>query len=100
MTREKAEAIAKEFLRQNNPDIWDGTGEKPESFITTIWEYELNEYDFLDISMEYSVEDKCWIHRCEIVDKKSDTMTEILSGYGIDSYLNLADTIEDICQGL
>ena len=38
-------------------------------------------------------------HCCEIVDKESGLMTEMLHGYGIDSYLNLADTIEDICQG-
>lgn len=99
MKRETAEKIAKDFLNQMNPEMWDGNGEKPESVNTKILEYDLCEYDLLDISIEYNNEDKTLEHCCEIVDKKSDLMIEVLHGYGIDSYLNLSDTIEDICQG-
>lgn len=99
MKRETAEKIAKDFLNQMNPEMWDGNGEKPESVNTKIWEYDLCEHDFLDVGIEYNNEEKTWEHCCEIVDKKSGLMTEILHGYGIDSYFNLADTIEDICQG-
>ncbi len=98
MERQKAYDIANSFLTEINPDYWDGKGEKPSSFVELIWEYDLSEYDRLDISMEYSEEDKCWIHFCEIVDKKNNMMTEILTGYGIDSVENLTDTILDICK--
>ena len=47
----------------------------------------------------YCNEDDEWVHCCEIVDKSSDTMTEMLTGYGIDSILNLVDTILDLCKG-
>ena len=36
--------IAKDFLNQMNPEMWDGNGEKPESVNTKIWEYDLCEY--------------------------------------------------------
>ena len=100
MTRERAEMIAKEFLHKMNPDMWNVIGEKPAAVNTKLWECELNSDDFLDISIEFDKKESLWVHRCEIVGKEDNTMTEFLSGYGIDSYLNLADTIEDICHGL
>lgn len=99
MKRQKAYDIANSFLKKMNPNLWDGNGEKPSSLVESIWEFDLSEYNYLDISMEYNKEDKCWIHCCEIVDKKNDEMTEILTGYGIDSIENLTDTIMDICMG-
>ena len=98
MTREKANIIANDFFKYLNHDFWNGNGKKPTSFDERIWEYELSEYDWLDISM-YCNEDDEWVHCCEIVDKSSDTMTEMLTGYGIDSILNLVDTILDLCKG-
>lgn len=98
MTREKANAIANDFFKDMNPDFWNGNGKKPTSFDERIWEYELSEYDWLDISM-YCNEDDEWVHCCEIVDKSSDTMTEMLTGCRIDSILNLVDTILDLCRG-
>lgn len=98
MTREKANIIANDFFKDMNYDFWNGNGKKPTSFDERIWEYELSEYDWLDISM-YCNEDDEWVHCCEIVDKSSDTMTEMLTGYGIDSILNLVDTILDLCKG-
>lgn len=32
MTREKATKIVTDFLSDMNPDMWDGNGNKPESF--------------------------------------------------------------------
>lgn len=98
MKREKAEVIANDFFKDMNPTFWSGIGEKPFTFNELIWEYELTEYDDLNISIYYDDIDKEWVHCCEIVDKKSDTMTEMLTGYGIDSILNLIDTIMDICR--
>lgn len=99
MTRQKAEAIVNDFFKDMNPQFWNGEGEKPETFDERIWECDLGEYDWLDISMEYREEDGGWLYFCEIVDKKSDCLTECLSGYGIDSPLAMIDTVMDLCRG-
>lgn len=97
MTRERAEKIAEEFFEDMNPEFWDGSGNKPKSFDERIHEFPLTENDRLDISMYYDDCDRVWCHCCEIVDDKSDTMMEMMTGYGIDSKLNLIDTIMDLC---
>lgn len=96
MTREKASMIVNDFFKQMNPTFWNGEGNKPDTFDERIWEYELSEYDDLNICLYYDGTD--WVHCCEIVDRQSDTMTEMLTGYGIDSALNLVDTIMDLCK--
>lgn len=98
MKRENAYDIANSFMKDMNPDLWDGNGEKPPTFIELIWECELSKYADLNISMGYCEEEGCCIHRCEIVDKRGDTVIEMLSGYGIDSVENLTDTILDLCR--
>ena len=97
MTRTKADSIANEFLKDMNPTFWNGNGDKPSNFDERIWEYKLTETDRLDISFQYDEIDG-WHHCCEIVDDSSNEMMEILSGYGIDSTLNLVDTIMDLCR--
>ena len=97
MTQEKAIEIAKEFLTTMNPDCWDGDGDKPSTFVELLWECDLSENYRLDISFQFDETDG-WLHCCEIVDKESDTMLEMLSGYGIDSVQNLTDTILDLCK--
>lgn len=97
MLAKKAESIAKEFLSKMNPSLWDGNGAKPENFMEIIWECQLTVDIKLDISFQYDEEDG-WFHCCELVDNHSDEMLEILSGYGIDSVLNISDTIMDICK--
>lgn len=96
MTKEKASMIANDFFKQMNPTFWNGEGNKPDTFDERIWESELSEYDDLNICLYDDGTD--WVHCCEIVDKQSDTMTEMLTGYGIDSALNLVDTIMDLCK--
>lgn len=98
MTREKASMIANDFFKNMNPTFWNGYGNKPFTFDERIWEYDLSKYDKLDISFYYDEIDAEWEHCCEIVDKQSNEMIEILTGYGINSILNLVDTIMDICR--
>lgn len=97
MTRIKVDRIVNNFFEDMNPTFWNGTGDKPSTFDERIWEYILSETDRLDISFEYDDYDG-WHHCCELVDVASNTMTEILSGYGIDSTANLGDTIMDLCK--
>ena len=98
LTRKHAEQIANDFFKDMNPTFWNGQGDKPSTFDERIWECELSEYDDLNISLYYDDIEEEWVHCCEIVDKQSNEMIEILTGYGIDSYLNLVDTILDICN--
>jgi hypothetical protein len=103
VTREWAESIAKDFLAKKNPTNWNGKGLLPIEFHTRCCTYDFGSpYVELDVYFEYDEYDREWIHVCEIVEKESDcgtvAMCERLSGNGIDSYLNVADTILDICN--
>lgn len=103
VTREWAEMTAKDFISNRNPTNWDGKGLLPIEFRTKCCTYDFGSpFVELDIYFEFDDDDGKWIHVCEIVDKKPDgkyvSMCERLSGYGINSYLNVADTILDICN--
>ena len=37
MKKVRVKLIVKEFYKQMNPDIWDGSGERPDSFDTHAW---------------------------------------------------------------
>lgn len=105
MTRKLAEQIAKEFIKEMNPDLWDGTGEKPESLDTRIATYDVNSENNNELDISFELEDnpdtgkKEWTHYCELRDKRNGDLVECLHGYGIDSVPNLTDTILDICRG-
>ena len=43
MKKVRVKLIVKEFYKQMNPDIWDGSGERPDSFDTHAWEYPLTD---------------------------------------------------------
>lgn len=96
--RKGAEKIALDFLNSVNPYQWDGAGEKPD-YVSTL----IHTYDFqskfgneLDISLEK--DEGKWTHYCELRDKETGDLLAALHGYSVDSYLNLADTIMDICR--
>lgn len=96
---DKAIAIAKEHLRRMNPSLWDGTGDRPESFDPIILTHPVDDENELDISFE---EDRPgqWIHLCELRDRESEELMEIMSGNGINSEEALAETIRAICGTL
>lgn len=99
ITREFAEHIAKDFINKMNPNKWDGAGEIPSEFDTRICTYDFGSpYVVLDISFDFDDDENEWCHYCEIVDRVDLELCEPLHGYGINSYLNLADTILDICN--
>ena len=43
MKKTRVKLIVKEFYKQMNPDMWDGSGERPDSFDTHAWEYPLTD---------------------------------------------------------
>ena len=51
MTRQEAKKIAQTFLKQVNPYMWDGNGEKPKSVDTRICEIPLPGFVRLDLSI-------------------------------------------------
>lgn len=97
MKRNKAIRIVCNFFKDMNSEYWDGIGNKPESFIEGVWEYPLNKEVHLEIVFVYDDIDG-WHHCCDLVDNNSNDSIEMLSGYGIDSSLNLVDTVMDLCK--
>lgn len=97
MKRNKAIRIVNEFFEDMNPTYWDGIGKKPELFKEDIWEYPLTKNVHLEITFVYDDIDG-WHHYCDIVDNNSNDSIEMLSGYGIDSALNLVDTVMALCM--
>lgn len=41
MTKEKAIEIVSEYLKEMNPDMWSGNGNRPTSFDDRAWQYPL-----------------------------------------------------------
>lgn len=97
MTREHADFIAKQFLQDMNPDMWDGEGCEPTTFDEMIWEYPLTETISLEIVFTYDDSDG-WCHCCDLVHRVDDSSFDMMSGYGIDSLLNITDTVMDLCR--
>lgn len=94
----QATDIAKAHIQKMNPSLWDGTGEQPAGFDNRIATYPIDRNTELDISFEHENGDG-WLHLCELRDKHTGELLEMLHGYGIDSPLNLEETIAEICEG-
>lgn len=101
MDRNIAKVIAEDFISTMNPEHWNGSGTKPDTFDTRIKTYNIasKKGNELDISFDYDEQDKVWEHYCELRDKLSGDLIVPLHGYGVDSVQNLADTIEVVCSG-
>ena len=97
MIREKATKIVTEFLKDMNPDMWNGNGNKPESFDEHSWQYALTDDVNLEITFVNNEEDG-WCHYCDLVYASDDASFDMLSGYGIDSVQNIIDTVLDLCR--
>ena len=85
MTNETATKIVTEFLKDMNPDMWDGNGDKPASFDERSWRYPITMNIDLEITFAKDEEDG-WRHYCNLVRLSDDSSFGMLSGYGIDSY--------------
>ena len=57
MKKVRVKLIVKEFYKQMNPDIWDGSGERPYSFDTHAWEYPLTDAVHLELAFGYDESD-------------------------------------------
>lgn len=97
MKRVEAIATAYSFIKDMNPDFWDGNGKKPDSFKDYPWQRSLNEDVNLEITFVYNEIDG-WHHCCDLVYESDNSSFDMKSGKGIDSILNLTDTIMDLCK--
>lgn len=97
MTKEKATEIVSEYLKDMNPDIWDGNGNRPTSFDDRAWQYSLTNEVNLEITFVNN-EEYGWCHYCDLVYASDNTSFDVLSGYGIDSVQNIIDTVLDLCR--
>lgn len=95
MTRAKANFIVNDFFRDINPTFWNGRGNRPDTFKKRVWKYKLSKYDLQIVLHQNGTE---WVHCCEIIDRSSNAMMKRLTGSGIDSALNLVDTVMALCQ--
>ena len=99
INRDIALEIAEKHINEMNPDIWNGEYGVPSSFDERICTYEIgSDYAELDISFYYDKDEQMWCHYCELRDKATEELLQPISGYGIDSILNLADSIMDACN--
>ena len=96
MTREKAKNIVDDFFKDMNPTFWNGKWNKLQTFKEQIWESILTDNVSLEITL--SQDENEWNHYCDLVYTSSGESFDMLSGYGIDSPLNLIDTIMDLCK--
>lgn len=95
-----AYAIASEFIKEMNPDNWDGIGERPDTFNLKIKTFDIGiDGIILDISFDYDVEDREWTHYCEVRDKSSGELMTPMHGYGVNDIQNLTTTILDVTTG-
>lgn len=94
--RKRAESMAKAFLAAANPSNWDGKGEKPKSLDLRVTSFRLPDAKNVRLDISIEQDEGEWCHYCEVVDITNNCALEVLHGYGIDSYLNLADTILDL----
>lgn len=97
MTKEKATEIVSEYLKEMNPDMWNGNGNRPTSFDNRAWQYPLTNEVNLEITFVNNEEDG-WGHYCDLVYESDNSSFDMLSGYGIDSVQNIIDTVLDLCR--
>ena len=95
--RTKAAAIVNDFFADMNPSLWNGSTSMPKSFDDRAWQYPLADDVNLEITFVYNEEDG-WCHYCDLVYQSDDSSFDMLSGYGIDSILNVTDTVMDLCR--
>ncbi len=61
------------------------------------WKCPLTDDVNLEITFVYNKEDG-WCHYCDLVYQSDDSSFDMLSGHGIDSILNVTDTVMDLCR--
>lgn len=69
----------------------------PKSFDDRAWQYPLTDDVNLEITF-VNTEEEGWCHYCDLVYQSDDSSFDMLREYGIDSILNVTDTVMDLCR--
>lgn len=96
VNRKYATAMANAYLQRMNPNNWDGRGEKPVDVNTNVMSFDIPGDSCRRMDISFDIDDGEWCHLCQLVDIQSKSVIEFEHGYGVDSVLNLADTIMDL----
>lgn len=103
MTKEFAREIADKFIKEHNPDSWDGFGNMPSNFSREIEVYNIfNKKVYMTIQFEIDADEGvCWAHIVKLYSNKDGYNDELIDGYfgnGVNSATSLAETIMDLCD--
>lgn len=102
MKREVAEALAKKFIAEHNPDNWDGKGEPPAGFSRMCEMLETNDSKVnLTVRFIRLVGENgafAWGTVCQLVSTENWETIDRLSDIGVDQDRALADAIMTICE--
>lgn len=98
MKKTRVKLIVKEFYKQMNPDMWNGSGERPDSFDTHAWEYPLTDAVHLELAFGYDESDGGWKYFCDLVYSSDNSSFDMTSGHGIDSPQNMINSVMQLCR--
>lgn len=98
MKKVRVKLIVKEFYKQMNPDMWDGSGERPDSFDTHAWEYPLTDVVHLELAFGYDESDGGWKYFCDLVYSSDNSSFDMTSGHEINSPQNMINSVMQLCR--
>lgn len=99
MTRKEAYKIAEKYIKQYNPNMWDGNGDIDDKFSSEIKTYDISSNIYMTIQFEIDRDENSeWAHEVKLYIKEDDEMIDGYFGYGVNSIENMTDTIMDICK--
>lgn len=103
MTKEIAREIADKFIKEHNPNLWDGLGNMPSNFSNKIEVYNIFSKEvYMTIQFEIDADEGgCWAHIVKLYSNKDGCNDELIDGYfgnGINLADSLAETIVDLCD--
>lgn len=98
MKKTRVKLIVKEFYKQMNPDMWDGSGERPDSFDTHAWEYPLTDAVHLELAFGYDESDGGWKYFCDLVHSSDNSSFDMTSGHEINSPQNMINSVMQLCR--
>lgn len=103
MTKEFAREIADKFIKEHNPDLWDGLGNMHSNFSSEIEVYNIfNKEVYMTIQFEIDADEGGrWAHIVKLYSNKDGCNDELIDGYfgnGINLADSLAETIVDLCD--
>lgn len=92
--QELSSHIVREYLHDMNPELWDGEGAPPSSFISNVWECPLDSYVHLEVACARD-EENAWRHYIDLVYESSNDSFACVSCVGL---YNLEYEIEKIIK--